>query len=239
METKKADLNDLLDSQRHEILLGIHTSMPVRVASCNYDANTVTVEPMIQQILADGTLSDLPPLVDVLIAWPRGGGFAFTFPLFKGDEGMVNFAERCIDGWWETGNKSEPLDWRMHDLSDAWFVPGGCSKPKAIKSVKSNAIEMRQLSGGAYFSIDSGGVITADGTEMIIKCPVKMENTADVSGLFSYQNGMDGKAGEHGESTMSGRFKLTNGDITADGISLKNHKHGGVAKGGDISEVAQ
>ncbi|MEX4374460.1 hypothetical protein MY539_09275 [Haemophilus influenzae] len=55
-----------------------------------------------------------------------------TFPLKAGDEGIAIFSERCIDGWWQNGSASTPLDFRLHDLSDAMFIPGICSVPKAI-----------------------------------------------------------------------------------------------------------
>ncbi|WP_326940608.1 Gp138 family membrane-puncturing spike protein, partial [Avibacterium paragallinarum] len=37
---------------------------------------------------------------------------------------ICSFSERCIDGWWQSGNASEPLDHPFHDLSDAMFIPG-------------------------------------------------------------------------------------------------------------------
>ncbi|MFW8450019.1 Gp138 family membrane-puncturing spike protein, partial [Klebsiella pneumoniae] len=63
---------------------------------------------------------NLPLLVDVPVVFPRGGGCTLTFPVKPGDECLVIFADRCIDFWWQSGGIQEPVDERMHDLSDAF-----------------------------------------------------------------------------------------------------------------------
>jgi hypothetical protein len=83
-------------------------------------------------------------------------GYAMTFPIKKDDEGIVVFASRCIDSWHELGKKKsnssqsqtqertvgtppaktdvgQPLiHTRMHNLSDAMFIPGVRSKPRKM-----------------------------------------------------------------------------------------------------------
>jgi hypothetical protein len=83
-------------------------------------------------------------------------GYSLTFPIKKDDEGIVVFASRCIDSWHEKGKKTQgtnqnqnqektkgtppaqtdiaqPLmHTRMHNLSDAMFIPGVRSKPRKI-----------------------------------------------------------------------------------------------------------
>jgi len=83
-------------------------------------------------------------------------GYAMTFPIKKDDEGIVVFASRCIDSWHELGKKksnsnqsqtqertkgtpqaktdiAQPLiHTRMHNLSDAMFIPGVRSKPRKM-----------------------------------------------------------------------------------------------------------
>lgn len=83
-------------------------------------------------------------------------GYALTFPIKKDDEGIVVFASRCIDSWHELGKKksnssqsqtqertvgtppaktdiAQPLiHTRMHNLSDAMFIPGVRSKPRKM-----------------------------------------------------------------------------------------------------------
>src|SRR5206468_2774529 len=53
----------------------------------------------------DGTFDwvTLPPLLDVPVIFPGGGGVTMTFPVKAGDEGLVLLASRCIDAWWKLG----------------------------------------------------------------------------------------------------------------------------------------
>ena len=56
-----------------------------------------------------------------------------TFPVKPGDECLLVFNERCIDGWWQSGGSSEPLDYRQHDLSDAVAIMGISSLPQVVR----------------------------------------------------------------------------------------------------------
>lgn len=102
----------------------LHTALPGRVLSFDPQWQTASVQPLIDQVLVDGTRVPLPVLADVPVQFPRGGGFVLTFPVRPGDECLLLFNERCIDGWWQSGEPSEPLDYRQHDLSDAVAIMG-------------------------------------------------------------------------------------------------------------------
>jgi len=97
---------------------------------------TITAQPTVRVRVrqADGTLKfvQLPLLVDVPVVFPGGGGFTLTFPLAQGDECLVVFADRCIDGWWQSGGVQNPPEIRLHDLSDGFAIPGLRSKPRAV-----------------------------------------------------------------------------------------------------------
>jgi hypothetical protein len=67
--------------------------------------------------------------------FPRGGGCTLTFPVKEGDECLVIFADRCIDFWWQSGGIQEPVDGRMHDLSDAFCIVGPQSQAKKISGI--------------------------------------------------------------------------------------------------------
>lgn len=136
----------------------IHTALPAKVVSFNAANQTVVLAAQVKQVLVDGKAVDIPPLLDVPVSYPRGGGFSVTFPLQKGDEGIAIFSERCIDGWWQSGNGSEPLDYRLHDLSDAMFVPGICSAPNAIKGFFTGGLSLQTLDGGTYIRLKNGSI---------------------------------------------------------------------------------
>ena len=105
----------------------IWTALPCFVESVDLEEQTVTAQPAIQGLLRDpftgeNSLINLPLLEKVPICFPRAGGFALTFPIKQGDECLVIFSSRCIDGWWVSGEISPRLDNRMHDLSDGMAI---------------------------------------------------------------------------------------------------------------------
>ena len=75
-----------VDQQIQQDRLNLHTALPAKVVSFNQEKQTVTLAIQIKMQLADGTGADIPPLVDVPVSFPRGGGFAVTFPLKAGDD---------------------------------------------------------------------------------------------------------------------------------------------------------
>lgn len=199
----------------------LRTAMPGRVVSFDHDTQTAVVQPLIRLVKADGAGVDLPPLGDVPVQFPEAGGFAFTFPIEAGDEGLIVIADRCIDGWWQSGQPSDPMDFRLHDLSDGIFIAGINSLMNAIPDFDMDAIVMRKFDGSAYFKIDKGGNIEADGTKMTVKCPTTFEK------LVTYQDGIAGSGGSNGNS-------LT-GDLVVDGVSSRHHTHPD-AHGGNTGE---
>lgn len=59
------------------------------------------------------------------IQWPGGGDYAITWPLSRGDTGMLVFADRALVDWLLTGNDDvDPTSVRLHNYNDGVFVPG-------------------------------------------------------------------------------------------------------------------
>ena len=107
---------------------GLWTALPGIIQSIDPAKYTVEVQPAIQGVVtgSDGTeqFVNMPLLVDVPLCFPSGGGFLITMPLAVGDEVLVVIASRCIDAWWQNGGVGVPIESRMHDLSDAFAIPG-------------------------------------------------------------------------------------------------------------------
>jgi hypothetical protein len=109
----------------------------------------------------DGTYSwqAIKPILDVPILFPRCGAFALTLPLAAGDEVLVHFSSRCIDGWWQNSGLSNQPELRMHDLSDGFAFPGPCSLPNVLGSVSETTAQLRSADGLTYIEIAPGGVV--------------------------------------------------------------------------------
>jgi len=121
------------------------------IESFDEDLQTAKVQPaikaMVQGINGKWTAQALPLLLDVPVYFPSGGGCSLTFPVAKGDECLVCFADRCIDSWWQSGGVQVPINSRAHDLSDAMCFVGFRSKPKKINSLSTTSTELRADDG--------------------------------------------------------------------------------------------
>lgn len=140
------------------IMSAMRVSMPGIIQSFDHDAVTAVVQPAIKGVEQDESGADvsvnIPLLVDVPVVFPRGGGCTLTFPVKAGDECLVIFADRCIDFWWQSGGIQEPVDERMHDLSDAFCIVGPQSQAKKIGGISTSAVELRSDDGGTKLSLN-------------------------------------------------------------------------------------
>ncbi|HEC2119000.1 TPA: hypothetical protein R1887_001516 [Klebsiella oxytoca] len=140
------------------IMSAMRVSIPGIIQSFDTDAVTAVVQPAIKGSEQDESGAEvsvnLPLLVDVPVVFPRGGGCTLTFPVKEGDECLVIFADRCIDFWWQSGGVQEPVDGRMHDLSDAFCIVGPQSQAKKISGISASAVELRSDDGSAKLSLN-------------------------------------------------------------------------------------
>ncbi|HHL7519014.1 TPA: Gp138 family membrane-puncturing spike protein [Klebsiella pneumoniae] len=140
------------------IMSAMRVSIPGIIQSFDPDAVTAVVQPAIKGAEQDESGAEvsvnLPLLVDVPVVFPRGGGCTLTFPVKEGDECLVIFADRCIDFWWQSGGIQEPVDGRMHDLSDAFCIVGPQSQAKKISDISTSAVELRSDDGSAKLSLN-------------------------------------------------------------------------------------
>lgn len=225
------------------------TALPAIIRSYNPTERTCTAEPAVQCRFRDQVGNwnwiKIPILEDVPVCFPGGGGYSLTFPVRAGDECLLVFSARCLDGWWQSGGVQIPPDLRLHDLSDAVAYVGLKSKFEAEK-IEPASITGTQLTDDAQENlIDiTEGVITLRAvTKVIIDAPLtqvlhalevygpaQFFDTATVTGLFSYLNGIAGFTGT-GSNVLDGTITVTD-DVIAGGISLVMHTHGGVDPGG-------
>jgi len=201
----------------------IQTALPGTIISFNPIEMTCSVQPAIQGIQFSDTGSspiNLPVLVDCPVVFPRGGGCTITFPIKKGDECLIIFSSRCIDGWWQlsgmSGTNITPrpqLEMRMHDLSDGFVIPGPSSQPRVLSSISTTAIEIR--------SDNRDAVISLNPTSYVIQI-----NTASSVNITSTGNTniTAPTTAITGNLTVSGTI-IANGNITGGGISLDTHVH--------------
>ncbi|WP_448952122.1 Gp138 family membrane-puncturing spike protein [Labrys neptuniae] len=186
------------------------TCLPVSVVK-DSDGHTVSVQPTIkgQQIDQHGKVThvDMPVLNDVRIHHMSGGGVTITTPIKSGDEGIVVFSSRPIDTWAQSGGAQQQVDQRMHSLSDGFYIPGVRSDARKIGNVSTSSTQIR----------------TDDGQHVIDLKP---------------GSGMTLTSGGVSMAMTPGGVAFNGGTITHNGKDIGDtHKHGGIVKGGDITDV--
>jgi hypothetical protein len=206
---------------------GLWTSMPGIIQSFSASAVTATVQISIKGVVhtPDGKAQfvNMPLLVDVPVHFPRGGNCTLTFPVAKGDECLVVFAARCIDGWWQSGGIQPPVEPRIHDLSDGFAFVGFFSQATKISGISTSTAQLRSNDGSTYVEVNPSGQIVnvvAPGG-MTLTTP-----TVTITGVINVQN----VQGATNASTMAGSMTATGTvtgqtDVVGGGKSLKTHTH--------------
>lgn len=229
-----------LEAHRNAIFGSLRVALPGIIQSFDPKAVTCTVQPAIfgQRLDGDNTLisEELPPLLDVPVVFPRGGGCTLTFPVKPGDECLLVFSDRCIDFWWQNGGVQEPVDPRQHDLSDAFAIVGPQSQAHKIANISTTAAQLRTDDGAAFVEVAAGHDITittpgkltatAQGGTVVNSPTITLNGNVTINGSLSQGMGAAG-----GSATLRGPVSVTN-DVTAGGKSLMTHTHSGVQTGG-------
>ncbi|MEX3929736.1 Gp138 family membrane-puncturing spike protein [Paraburkholderia sp. BR10936] len=148
------------DTASNALSLALRVAMPGRIDFFDPDSQTATVQPMLAQLLADGTSEAYPALPDVPVYCMRGGPYCVTMPVKPGDDCLLVFADRCIDAWFSKGEALPPADYRLHDLSDAYALVGVSPRPKAIPGYKPDSAELRSVDGAQAVTLDPDGTVT-------------------------------------------------------------------------------
>lgn len=138
-------------------LLNTHTSIPCIVDTVNNDG-TVNATPAIKRIKTDDTEYVLPVIPSIPVQYPGNERYRITFPIQKGDEGLLIFCERDIGNFLSDGVISKPVVLRKHDLSDAIFVPTTISDVKRPSSTPADGLKLEDVLGNASIQLQGGNV---------------------------------------------------------------------------------
>lgn len=162
----------------------------------------------------DTTSLQMPVLLDCPVLWQGGGGVTATFPIAVGDECLVVFSARCIDGWWSQGGVKNPPHRRMHDLSDGFVLVGVRSVPRTF-AVNSTAAQLRSDDGSTLIALNP----TAQTLALTAPGGITLNGvTIDSSGNVT------------SPATMTATT-----DVVGGGKHLKTHTHSGVTSGSGTS----
>lgn len=201
------------------------TALPGTYQGAGTKVGTANVQPTVKVQIIDPVKNtwqpaqSLPLCLDCPISWPGGGGAHLTFPIAVGDEGLLVFASRCIDNWWLSGGNQSQAEYRMHDLSDGFFIPGCFSQPRAPS---------------APWSTTTVRLATDDGLGYLEMDPVAHSlNLVFPGGIMI--NGVAATVPGAGVLRFGGTLQATGNVVAGEGggdqVGLQSHTHGGVAAG--------
>jgi len=252
-------VNQAIDNR----LKDVHTCMPGTIVTYDHNNLRAEVELSVKRVFVDRSqevereiIQTIPVLVDVPVMFPHGGAFHILFPVEVDDSCIVFFSERDFSIWYEESQTSPPGSNRKHSLSDSICFVGMYSKPDAaIISGKSNFnLQIRNGLNTVYIEMTPDGsidiisssnnesiTIEASGSDSVVNVKstgasgvVNLEaNTVNIKGnnvlnLEAPAINVDGTITHTGNQS-------TSGDVTASGISLNSHVHGGVDPGSGTS----
>ena len=150
------------DNLKQRIDKELRVAIPAKITKIDYDKMTCECQPLIREKmrLANGQYTgvDLPLLLDVPIVYSGSTDYSITFPLKVGDEGLVIFADMCIDTWWQSGDVQDQFEARRHDLSDGFFIPAQLSQPKKYTNIDQANLEIKNRISGTGIKVTNEGV---------------------------------------------------------------------------------
>lgn len=120
-------MQELLNSATNTALNNVYTSIPCIIVNIRDGLTTqlVDVQPAINAKLVDGTVKERPVILGVPVVFPASKSSAFTFPISKGDTGLLTFSMRSLEAWKAgRGYPATPLNAAKFDKGDAIFIPG-------------------------------------------------------------------------------------------------------------------
>lgn len=170
MDLRGADDGRQLKEIIDRAMLGVCTSIPAIVDSFDPTTLTVSATPAIQmRVYKNETYSweTLPKLVNIPVVIYGGGGFFQTIPIQQGDNCLLVFSQRAIDGWHDLGGfqpagDDDTAGVRHHDMADAFALFSPQPITANIPNYATDAIELRNTAGTVNISVSSDGVtITA------------------------------------------------------------------------------
>ncbi len=186
-----ASLPELLAAHADAVAEDVHTVLPARVLAYDPAKQTVDVEFCVRvaHVAADDepVYETLPNLSAVPVAFMRGAGFQFSFPLAAGDAVWVHTTEAAIGQWRATGAvPSDAEQTRRHPLGSAFAVPGAFAIGAALAGASGALLVIGRDTGDARIEVSATNVaIGAGATDAAAKAGPISSYTSALEALLT------------------------------------------------------
>ena len=102
----------------------VHTAIPGHVVTYSATSRRAIVQPAIRLAYTDGTEVSKPPVGNVPVLFPSGGGYTVHLPLEKGDPVMLLCSERSMADFKRAYQEASPGTSPLFSMRDAVAIPG-------------------------------------------------------------------------------------------------------------------
>ena len=233
-DTKYRDSIESLEFILNQFRKSIYTSIPATIESYDATSKRAKVLPAINRLFTDNTNAPLPPLTNVPVIFPSGGGFTMHFPIVSGDVVMLIFSMRGIQNFKQDYQRSNPTNENILDYDS----------PVAIAGFGKISFTPADSSSSSLQTDNGENAIILGNSQAQLKIGVATL-ILNESGLTSNApfSAPDFTSTEEGEQANFSTGIKTTGNITttenvtAGTISLKTHVHSGVQTGGGDTGV--
>ena len=203
----KAKQTELLRSAFINMMKGVCTSIPGHILTFNPETQLAQVQVGIVRVDINDATFEVGPIIETPVYFP-GGAFCVEYQIDPGCEGDILFSQRCIDGWVQSGGIAANPIGRFHNMQDAMFLPGFRSIPNALPNFQNNGVRLRNRAGTQFAWLKNDNTIElANGAGSML---LKADGSFLINGLTITPDG---------------------NVITAAGVNLNTHLHGGVQSG--------
>lgn len=117
---------DIFKTFKDVVFQDMLTSIPAKIVTYDPVTQKASVQVHIQRIVK-GQPKTLPNILEVPVWLPVSSSATITFPINKGDTGLLIFCQRSLDVWKSSSTSSDPInpmDNRKVNLNDCIFLPG-------------------------------------------------------------------------------------------------------------------
>lgn len=215
----------------------VYTSMPAKVISVdNFSSNqTVDIQPQIVDTFKDNKNVELPPILDVPVAFPSAGGGILSFPIKVGDTVLAVFSQKSIEEWLDSradNTSYTPSDKRSYSLNDAIAIPGLYTKvtnlnPNATDvELKFNNMSIRLGADGNLYVDSDSQINIVSGGNTTIGVTGNLEATASGNiDLTAPTVNLNGNVNVSGDLVVTGDASANEVTATVTNNSLSSHTH--------------
>lgn len=195
-------MSQLLKSSFKELQKSLYTSIPGHLTGFDASTQLAQIQIGVQRVDTNGNSTTPPPLIECPVVFP-GGKYFIEYELVSGDEGIIMFSQRCIEGWLNIGGVADNPILRFHNINDAYFVPGLRSQANVIQSFQNNGVRLRNSAGDKYIWLKNDGNAEITAGTLTINGNVQINGTADSTGEGTF-NGIAVSTHTHTQANDSG-----------------------------------